>query len=96
MRLPDTRSALSYLIVTGAFVVSLIVLLNGPPSAETVGVIVTAWLVGGLGAVNGFWLSDKASSEKATENTGKAFDAIKAAQMAQPPMAEEKGEDDAI
>lgn len=41
-------------------------------------------LIGAFSAAYGFWIGSK-SNEKATENTGKAFDAIKAAAHAGAP-----------
>lgn len=41
-------------------------------------------IIAAFSAAYGFWLGSK-GSEKATENTGKAFDAIRAAQESAPP-----------
>lgn len=62
----EPRLMVSLLILTGAFVVSLIVLLwREDTSPETIGIVVGAWLTGGLTGVHNFWLgSSKGSADK--------------------------------
>lgn len=47
-------------------------------------------IIGAFSAAYGFWIGSKAN-EKATENTGKAFDAIRAAQAS--PAVDPESED---
>lgn len=79
-RLTEPRLLVSLLVLTGALVVTLIVLFRDGTTNDMVGVIVGAWLSGGLVTLVNYWLG----SSKGSTESGRAMRAMLRDEAAAP------------